>query len=54
MKITTILGSPRLKGNTSQVVIGKYIVPSCSTPDQMGDKAEITAFKMAEDLLEFV
>ena len=39
---------------TRGVAIGKYIVPSCSTPDKMRNKAEITAVKMAEDLFESV
>jgi multimeric flavodoxin WrbA len=32
-------------------VIGKYIVPYCTTPDQMGDKAITTARSMFEDML---
>lgn len=38
---------------TGGISIGKYIVSFCTTPDQMGDKANITAAKMAEDLLRY-
>jgi multimeric flavodoxin WrbA len=31
-------------------VIGKYIVPLCTTPDALGDEARAIAEKMAEDI----
>ena len=32
-------------------VVGKYVVPFCSTPDALGDKAMETAEQMARDIL---
>jgi multimeric flavodoxin WrbA len=37
-----------LKGD----VVGKYIVPFCTTPDEMGDKAGETAKQMAGDIVD--
>ncbi|MCP4675077.1 MAG: flavodoxin family protein [Deltaproteobacteria bacterium] len=34
------------------IAIGKYIVPSCTTPDNLGNRAIKTAEKMARDVLE--
>lgn len=36
---------------TSSVVIGKYIVPLCTIPDALGQKADETAKQMAQDVL---
>ncbi|MFC1569459.1 flavodoxin family protein [bacterium] len=36
---------------TGCIVIGKYIVPSCTTPDALGKKTDDTAEKMAKDIL---
>jgi len=35
------------------IAIGKYIVPSCTTPDQIGKKGDETAEKMARDVLAY-
>ncbi len=32
-------------------VVGKYIVPFCTTPDDLGEKAMVAAKRMAEDIL---
>jgi len=32
-------------------VIGKYIVPNCTTPDELGDKAQNTARQMQADIV---
>jgi multimeric flavodoxin WrbA len=32
-------------------VIGKYIVPHCTTPDQLGSKAESTAINMFDNIM---
>lgn len=32
-------------------VIGKYIVPNCTTPDQLGSKTDETVFEMVRDLI---
>lgn len=32
-------------------VIGKYIVPHCTTPDQLGDRADSTAREMFDDIM---
>jgi multimeric flavodoxin WrbA len=32
-------------------IVGKYIVPYCSTPDELGDEALDTARKMASDIM---
>lgn len=36
---------------TGSIAVGKYIVPLCTTPDALGDKAEMTADQMIHDLL---
>lgn len=36
---------------TGSIAIGKYIVPSCTTPDALGNKADKTAERMAQDVL---
>jgi hypothetical protein len=32
-------------------IIGKYVVPYCSTPDELGDEARDIARQMARDIL---
>ena len=32
-------------------VVGKYVVPFCSTPDELGDRAMETARQMAGDIV---
>lgn len=36
---------------TESEAIGKYILPSCTTPDALGDRANKLAEKMAKDIL---
>lgn len=64
MKVTTILGSPK-KNNADLIqaifdrinnfgqcnVIGKYVVPFCSTPDSIGDEAMEIVKKMTGDII---
>lgn len=38
---------------TASNAIGKYIVPLCTTPDELGESAKNTAEEMAKDILEF-
>jgi hypothetical protein len=32
-------------------IVGKYIVPYCTTPDELGDEALDTARQMARDIM---
>jgi multimeric flavodoxin WrbA len=41
----------RIMNYTHSHGVGKYIVPFCTTPDQLGDKAESTAKAMFEDIM---
>ncbi|MBT4290295.1 MAG: flavodoxin family protein [Deltaproteobacteria bacterium] len=36
---------------TASIAIGKYILPSCTSPDEMGEDANKIAEKMAQDIL---
>ena len=41
----------RIMAYTHCHVVGKYIVPFCTTPDRLGDKAESIARKMFQDIM---
>jgi multimeric flavodoxin WrbA len=41
----------RIMNYTRSRGVGKYIVPFCTTPDQLGDKAESTVRAMFEDIM---
>ncbi len=50
MRVVTILGSPKINGNTAKV-LGHYIVPFCTTPDAIGSEAAAIVKKMARDIV---